>query len=287
MRISLIHATLVFLTILHSVSALPWFSDGWSSFLDFAKDTEKKAEEFAKVVGVKGVEFSKEAGETVVGFANVVGEEVAHLAGVVVHDFDAVANKKTVEESKASIADVVFKVQAMEYDIHDDLEVHGISSDRIFDMFSAKLASMFEDLKAEFSEPAPEKQTAEYKDRAVMVDRFLDMVENGFVRISALWRMPESDARKSFGIIKAELKSAILITVNLILNHPGLFISVALLLIPEGWFLGPLLRIFGFGLLGPVKGSAAAWIQGQLWGGFIKEGSWFAVLQSAGMKMAL
>ena len=43
--------------------------------------------------------------------------------------------------------------------------------------------------------------------------------------------------------------------VNLIINHPGLFISVALLLIPETWFLRPLLRIFGFGPLGPVKGN--------------------------------
>jgi len=285
------------LTILHSVSALPGFLDGWSSFLGFAKDTEEKVveiskevgekvEEFAKVVGVKVIEFSKEASETVVGFSNVVGEEVAHLAGVVVHDVDAVANK-TIEEFKASITDVVFKVQAMEYDIHDDLEVHGISSDRIFDMLSAQLASMFEGLKAEFSEPLPEKQTAEYKDRAVVVARFLDMVEDEFVRISSLWHMPEGDARKSFGIIKAELNSVILITVNLIVNHPGLFISIALLLIPESWFLRPLLRIFGFGPLGPVKGSAAAWIQGQLWGGAIKEGSWFAVLQSAGMKMAL
>jgi hypothetical protein len=43
--------------------------------------------------------------------------------------------------------------------------------------------------------------------------------------------------------------------VNLIVNHPGLFISIALLLIPESWFLRPLLRIFGFGPLGPVKGN--------------------------------
>lgn len=286
MRISLIHTTLVLLTVLHSVSALPGFLDGWFSFLGFAKDTEKNVEHFAKVVGVKAVEFKKEASHTVVGFANVVGEEVARLAGVVVHDVDAVANK-TIVEFKESITDVVFKVQAMEYDMHDDLEEHGVSSDRIFDMFSAQMASMFEDLKAEFHEPLPELQTAAYKDRAVIVGRFLDMVEDEFVTVSALWHMSESDARKSFATIKPAFSSVILITVNLIINHPDLFISIALLLIPENWFLGPLLRIFGFGPLGPVKGSAAAWLQGQLWGGAIKEGSWFAILQSAGMKMAL
>ena len=163
------------------------------------------------MVSVKVVEFNKEASNTVVGFANVVGEEVARLAGVVVHDVDAVTHK-TMEEFKSSVTDVVFKVQAMEYDMHDDLEEHGISSDRILDMFSAQMASMFESLKAEFSEPLPEKQTAEYKDRAVMVARFLDMMEDEFVTVSALWHMSESDARRHFGNIKPALSSAILIT---------------------------------------------------------------------------
>ena len=33
------------------------------------------------------------------------------------------------------------------------------------------------------------------------------------------------------------------------------FVFAALILIPESWFLRPLLRIFGFGPLGPVKGN--------------------------------
>ena len=177
--------------------------------MEFSKEVGEKVGEFAKVAGEKVVEYSKEASKTVVGFANVVGEEVAHLAGVVVHDVDA---NKTMEEFKASVADVVFKVQAMEHDIRDALEVHGISSQQIFDTFSAQLASMFEGLKAEFSEPLPEKQTAEYKDRAVLVARFLDMMEDEFVKVSALWHMSKSDARKSFGNIKAELSRVILIT---------------------------------------------------------------------------
>jgi hypothetical protein len=41
-------------------------------------------------------------------------------------------------------------------------------------------------------------------------------------------------------------------------EHPVLVTTVlvtgALLLIPEQWFLGPLLRLFGFGPYGPVKG---------------------------------
>jgi hypothetical protein len=167
--------------------------------LEFSKEASEKAEEFAKVAGVKVVEFSNEASQTVVEFANVVGGDLA------------VANK-TLEEFKASIADVVFKVQAMERNIHNDLEAHGISSDRIFDMLSAQLPSMFEGLKAEFSELPPEKPTAECACKDPVVARFLDMVEDWFVTISSLWHMPEGDARRSFGIIKPELCRAIIIT---------------------------------------------------------------------------
>ena len=99
MRISLIHAILVFLTILHPVSVL----------------------------------------------ANVVGED---LAGVFVHDVDAV--------------------------------------------------------KAEFSEPLPEKQTAE-GNWAVVAASFLDIV-------AGLLDMLKDEFVKSFGIIKAKLTRAIFIT---------------------------------------------------------------------------
>ena len=34
---------------------------------------------------------------------------------------------------------------------------------------------------------------------------------------------------------------------NLIINHPDFFINIALLLIPQAWFLHPLLRIIGLG----------------------------------------
>jgi hypothetical protein len=71
--------------------------------------------------------------------------------------------------------------------------------------------------------------------------------------------------------------------VNLIANHPGLFINAALLLVPEYWILHQLLGILGVGLaVSQFLGSVTALVQGQFWGGAIKEGSWFAVLQSVG-----
>ncbi|OSX55995.1 hypothetical protein POSPLADRAFT_1063127 [Postia placenta MAD-698-R-SB12] len=56
------------------------------------------------------------------------------------------------------------------------------------------------------------------------------------------------------------------------------------MLIPEEWILDPLIQLFGIGPSGPEKGSIAAWAQRTFFGAEVKAGSWFSLLQSAGMK---
>ena len=93
-------------------------------------------------------------------------------------------------------------------------------------------------------------------------------------------------------------------------QHPvlleTLLFSASIMLIPEAWLLRPLLSLFGFGPYGPVKGenvpvspgcansisdhccltgSLASWSQRRFWGAAVAKGSWFAHLQSAGMKL--
>ena len=79
--------------------------------------------------------------------------------------------------------------------------------------------------------------------------------------------------------------------------------SIAGMVIPQAWILRPLLSVLGYGLYGPIKGrqsidnyrrtglsydgfpgSPAAWAQLQFWGAAVQKGSWFAILQRAGMK---
>ncbi|KAK7681796.1 hypothetical protein QCA50_015143 [Cerrena zonata] len=45
------------------------------------------------------------------------------------------------------------------------------------------------------------------------------------------------------------------------------------------------LRGLGFGSAGPVKGSIAAWAQNFFFGAAVPEGSWFSLLQRAGMSL--
>lgn len=280
MRISLIHAILVFLTIVQSVSA------GRDSFLDFAKDTEKKVvkfskevgeevEEFAKVAGENVVETNKEASEAVVGFANTAGEEVARLAGVVAHDVDAIANKP-MEELNASIDDVVVKTSGLWHSLSQG------DARMTFEIIEAKLSrGILVAVNAIQDNPEFYINVALLLTGLFPQLWFLHLL----LRIIGLGLLINNMSRN--------LTFSALISAARAIKEGNFFavlpfaISIALLLIPEIWFLGPLMGIFGSGPLGLVKGSTAAWVQAELWGGAIQEGSWFATLQSAGMKVAV
>ncbi|EED85598.1 predicted protein [Postia placenta Mad-698-R] len=60
-------------------------------------------------------------------------------------------------------------------------------------------------------------------------------------------------------------------------QHPDLveilLITAVFMIIPEGWILRPVARLFGIGPYGPVKGSTAAWAQRTFYGAEVKAGS--------------
>jgi hypothetical protein len=94
--------------------------------------------------------------------------------------------------------------------------------------------------------------------------------------------------RSSFDQLKPRVEKLVVITGDLIEQHPVLFstlvFSATAMLIPESWILRPLLSMIGYGPYGPIKGSPAAWAQRRFWGAAVSKGSWFAFLQRAGMK---
>jgi hypothetical protein len=97
------------------------------------------------------------------------------------------------------------------------------------------------------------------------------------------------------------------VTGDFIEQHPFLFaalfqfLSIGLTMaVPGFWLLRLLLRIFGFGSGGPMKGAvvnlyelspteslgagtAASWAQGAFYGAAVSKGSWFSSLQKAAM----
>ncbi|KAF8967864.1 hypothetical protein BDZ97DRAFT_2056636 [Flammula alnicola] len=155
-------------------------------------------------------------------------------------------------------------------------------------ILSVEIDAVIEKLQSELSELLPEDQTERSKKRGAVVDFALDKIEDALVKAYSILGIAEAEAREKFSHVKPHIRHVVLVTGNLADHHPYvvdlILFTGASMLIPEGLFLRPLLRIFGFGTLGPVKGSPAAWAQRFFFNAAVKEGSWFSRLQSAGMK---
>lgn len=190
---------------------------------------------------------------------------------------------------KNAMVEVVSSVHVLREKVQTAAEArgNGHSLEKLSDKLSAELGTIFDDLKKDF--PPPENAT-HHQEREVMIATALSKVEDSLVHVLS-FGVSEEDTRAHFRIIERHVKALLVLVGDLAEQHPllleTLLISGAFMCMPEMWFLRPFLGIFGFGPYGPVKGSAAAWAQRRFWGVAIVKGSWFAHLQSAGMKAAV
>ncbi|ETW76308.1 hypothetical protein HETIRDRAFT_174386 [Heterobasidion irregulare TC 32-1] len=151
------------------------------------------------------------------------------------------------------------------------------------------LATIAQQIQDEF--PPPDKAPS-HERRVEMVDDVLQRVEEVLVHVAEAYGLPAERIREDLhDRILPHVKRLVVITGDLAEQHPVLletllFAAVGAL-IPESWFLRPLLNLFGFGPYGPVKGSAAAWAQRRFYGATVASRSWFAHLQSAAMRPRL
>jgi len=122
-----------------------------------------------------------------------------------------------------------------------------------------------------------------------MITQALEKIEDAVVDVCSNWKIPEDTVRADFDKVRPHLNHALLVVANLVNNHPDLvwFLcsSVIIAIIPESFILWPILRLFGFSRMGPVKGSIAARAQSFFYGAKVPKGSLFAWLQGVGMKM--
>ncbi|KAH7888183.1 hypothetical protein F5I97DRAFT_962065 [Phlebopus sp. FC_14] len=165
------------------------------------------------------------------------------------------------------------------------LELHNVTADAL----SEELQDIFQVILDELQEafPSPEKAPS-HDQRKVIVAHVLDRVEIALMDLGVRHGVDEQVIRGHFSVIRRPIEAITVTVGDLSEQHPDLvamlMFSVAVMLIPEYWLLRPFLSIFGFGPTGPVKGSAAAWMQRRFWGAAVKKGSWFSFLQWAGMK---
>jgi len=218
-----------------------------------------------------------------------LGKDLAHkakeYAEEMLHDaatqIPSVSEK--INEFKDTLSRIVVNAEGMGTILQDvDLE-------EFQKRFELQLSSSWEALNQEFSEPLPDNQTERYQQQAIVISAALEMIEDSLVEVCQFWKIPEADVRTKFDDIKPHLNHGLLVIANLVNNHPVLFeillITLVLEILPESFILQLIVRFFGFGLLGPVKGSLAASAQRLFFGAVVKEGSWFSVLQRLGMKI--
>ncbi|KAF7302042.1 hypothetical protein MIND_00770600 [Mycena indigotica] len=116
----------------------------------------------------------------------------------------------------------------------------------------------------------------------------LDKVGDALVRVLEKHGVETSRIESVWeAIIHPGLFNGLILIGDIAEQHPallsGLLFWLAVMLIPEVWLFQPILRVFGFGKQGPIKGSVAAWAQRVFYGATVEKESWFSLLQQAGM----
>jgi len=216
-----------------------------------------------------------------------LGGSVQQYTDTLLHDA-AIANAAAagkLYDFKVTMAQVVSSTMELRAEVQAAAEARGLTLENVSEGLSTELAAVLEELKAEF--PAP-NDAENHEQRVEIVSRALEKVERSVVSVSVQSGVSEADARAHFKVIQPHVQHVLVITGDLAEQHPILLETIlfsgAILLVPEIWFLRPILSIFGFGPYGPVKRSSAAWAQRRFWGAAVARRSWFARLQSAGMK---
>ncbi|THU98950.1 hypothetical protein K435DRAFT_837840 [Dendrothele bispora CBS 962.96] len=151
--------------------------------------------------------------------------------------------------------------------------------------FSNELESIMNEFKVEFADPST---APSHEQRVELIENWMDRIEVGLVKVSGEYGMSEDETKSKFAPVKEGIVKALVLVGDLAEQHPFLFefvlFTVAIEFVMEGWLILPILRCFGFGPLGPVRGSVAALAQSRFFGAVVSEGSWFARLQRAGMQ---
>ncbi|KAG2035348.1 hypothetical protein BDR03DRAFT_962855 [Suillus americanus] len=173
-------------------------------------------------------------------------------------------------------------------------EGSGISLNSVIEEHGDIFVALFEELMKMF--PPPEEAPG-HDNRTIMVNTALDHIEEGFFQVATKLGVGEELLKSHSDSLKFVVQHVTVTIGDLVEQHPDiantlLIIAIAELLplmlpeigaLLEGVLLRPLLRMFGFGPQGPIKGGIAAWLQRWIFGPTIPEGSWFSVLQHLAM----
>lgn len=218
-------------------------------------------------------------------YALSLGQRGQDYGGFLIHE----AAQKEDPTTAARLYDVRSTMQVIVQDTADLKEliiaqVHDESFDDVRRGIETTLANIFEELKDRFPPPDHALSHVERKGNVTLV---VNIVEEALLKFGVEHGMSEEQLKMRLAPIMKHIEDVVVAIGDLAEQHPyllqTLLVSGVMIIIPESWFLRPLLRFFGFTPKGPAKGSLAAWTQRTFYGGTITKGSWFSYLRRAAM----
>ncbi|KAG1723732.1 uncharacterized protein EDB91DRAFT_1351131 [Suillus paluster] len=162
-------------------------------------------------------------------------------------------------------------------------EERGIPLDSVSEELGNRFRALFEELKEQFPPPG---EASGHENRTVMITTVLDRIEESFLQVAINRGMSEEVLKSHCSSLKSGVQHIVVTIGDLYEQHPELAWTLSCIatgaIFSQGILL-TILRVFGLGALGPIKGTAATWLQAWLFGPAVPRGSWFAVLQRLAM----
>ncbi|KAG0698009.1 hypothetical protein DFH29DRAFT_943524 [Suillus ampliporus] len=229
-----------------------------------------------------------------------LGPNIQRYTDELFHHATELYPSEKIAEFRQSVDNVTITATALHQVVFAAAEQSGWPLDvSILEELGDIFGVLFGDLTEMF--PPPEEAPG-HENRTLMVNAVLSRVEESFLQLAIKYGGNEELLTSYTSPLKFDVQYIVVIIGDLAEQHPDLAnvllftaiapllpgIAAALspeigLLLEETWLLRQVLRMVGFGPLGPMKGTAAAWLQRWLFGPIIPKGSWFAALQRLAM----
>ncbi|KAF9450800.1 hypothetical protein P691DRAFT_725347 [Macrolepiota fuliginosa MF-IS2] len=197
---------------------------------------------------------------------------------------------QVIGEFSQAVNNLVDQAHEVQGELQTLVKKRDITIEHVTELLSQQIGEIYGKLKDETQAPLPEDREERRKARAQLVAQVTEQARVAYVYVVAeKLGAPKEQAERHCDGFLPMITRVVLLVGNIIDEHPILLealIIAATFLLSDILIFRPILNLFGFGLLGPVKGSPAAQLQRIFFGGAVTRGSWFAVLQGLGMTVA-
>lgn len=186
--------------------------------------------------------------------AGDIWSDVSHKASDVWGDLESGVTKDT-ETINDRLQEIITDV-ASNAPIHESLKSTGLSLPDIADALSAAYNVVVQQLEAAF--PPPDEAPG-HEERQAAMNYSMALIGNATVGLLVdTLHLPAEQTRQQWDSLSAAINHGLVTVADLVEQHPQLVITAVGLILVEldvaSFLLRPLIRLSGFGPLGPVKG---------------------------------